>query len=94
MLQDTASDVKQSGYAILGDIGKQAVAHLAPVMPTLIPTLIDDMCASWRRSISACRAGVGVGVGVGVGGAVVVPALPAFAHVNSIDVRFGGDGGQ
>ena len=88
MLQDTASDVKQSGYAILGDIGKQAVAHLAPVMPTLIPTLIDDMCASWRRSISACR------VAVVLGAAVVVPALPAFAHVNSVDVRFGADGGQ
>jgi hypothetical protein len=42
-VQDTAADVKQSGYALLGELAKVAIGHMKPVLPHLIPTLLSDM---------------------------------------------------
>jgi hypothetical protein len=42
-LQDSAADVKQSGYALLGDLAKYAIVYLKPALPTLLPGLLTDM---------------------------------------------------
>lgn len=41
--QDSAADVKQSGYALLGDLAKYAIVYLKPALPTLLPGLLTDI---------------------------------------------------
>jgi hypothetical protein len=43
VFQDSAPDVQQSGYALLGDLARYAMRHVAPSIAMVIPHLLESM---------------------------------------------------
>ena len=55
--QDVSPDVRQSAFALVGDLAKAAAGHLAPVVPDLLALGIANLQPAMLRAetMSACN---------------------------------------
>ncbi|GAB5035916.1 transportin-1 isoform x3 [Nannochloropsis oceanica] len=51
-MHDTSEEVRQSAFALLGDLAKACHVHLVPVLPTYLPVLIENLDP---RAVSVCN---------------------------------------
>jgi transportin-1 len=51
-MQDASEDVRQSAFALLGDLVKACHLHLVPVLPTYLPVLVNNLDP---RAVSVCN---------------------------------------
>lgn len=51
-MRDTSEEVRQSAFALLGDLSRACHAHLVPALPTILPVLVENLDP---RAISVCN---------------------------------------
>ena len=51
-MHDTSEEIRQSAFALLGDLAKACHVHLVPVLPTYLPVLVESLDP---RAVSVCN---------------------------------------